>query len=149
MVVVVATTSGFVALFIVLLLGLGPLLLHRQRRVRELRLLAGRDDLDDDEIYQEFYVTSGLNRASVREIWHEIAKDLRLPAAKIRPTDRFGLDIGRYFYLSEDLDVLAHNAARRAKRLGISVDLQHLATVDGYVRAFALRCSSVTSGASL
>lgn len=60
-----------------------------------------------------------------------------MPADKLRPTDKFGTDIGVWSITSEDLDTLGEVAAQRAARQGKEVDIATLATVDDYVKAFA------------
>ncbi|WP_316680244.1 hypothetical protein [Ralstonia flaminis] len=78
-------------------------------------------------------------REDVRVLWNEIADTLRVPASKLRPSDRFGTDIGAYFITSEELDVLGDLAARRATQRDMKIDITALATVDDYVKAFAAR----------
>lgn len=60
-----------------------------------------------------------------------------MPADKLRPTDKFGTDIGAWSITSEELDALGDLAAQRATRQGAEVDIASLATVDDYVKAFA------------
>ena len=43
-------------------------------------LLEDREALTDDEIYQRFYASSGLEREAVAGLWHEVAHILRVPA---------------------------------------------------------------------
>jgi len=60
-----------------------------------------------------------------------------VPAERLRPNDRFGKDVGVYWITSDELDELAAKGRKRAKELGLTVDLEKLSTVDEYVRCFA------------
>jgi hypothetical protein len=129
--------SKFGVLFVVLG-GLGFLSADRHQRRQELRVIGARDELDDEAIYRSFYESSGLPQDSIRDVWHEIAESLRLPAGKIRPMDRFGKDVGRYLITSDDLDALHQRGRQRAKQLGLDLKFETLMTVDDYVRALAI-----------
>jgi hypothetical protein len=109
-----------------------------------LSALQKREALSDDEIYQRFYVSSGLDQDSVIEVWHEIASILHAPAARLRPSDRFGEDVGAYWITSEELDALGVAAEQRAKREGLSVELASIETVDEYVSKLAARSTGGT-----
>ena len=114
-------------------------MLRRNRRRRSLVALTDRESFNDVQIYAQFYATDNLDETDVRVLWNEIADSLRVPASKLRPSDRFGADIGAYFMTSEELDVLGDLAARRATQRGMKIDIASLATVDDYVKAFAAR----------
>lgn len=104
-----------------------------------LSALETREALSDDEIYQRFYAASGLSKAAVIDVWHEVARVLRVPAERLQPTDRFGKDIGVHWITSGELDVLGVVAQERAKRQGLTVDLALIETVDDYVKRLAIR----------
>jgi len=108
-----------------------------RRRQLALKNMLAREPLDDDAVYSRFYASAGLPKAEVLNVWHDIADTLRVPADRIRPDDHFGKEIGVYWITSEDLDVLAAKGRERAKKLGLTVDLEKLSTVDEYVRCFA------------
>jgi hypothetical protein len=112
-----------------------PFVLHR----KELDRLNTREPLDAEQLYARYYASSGLSKSAVVELWNEVASTLRLPAEKLRPGDRFGEDIGRWFLFSDDLDSLAELGEKRAKRRGIEVRFDTLFTIDDYVRALAER----------
>jgi len=118
-------------------IGGGAVLLRKNRRQNSLRALSDRESLSDVEIYKQFYAGGNFDEAAVRSAWNEIAETLRVPADKLRPTDKFGADIGVWSVTSEELDTLGELAAQRAARQGKEVDITTLATVDDYVRAFA------------
>ncbi|MCO5411219.1 hypothetical protein [Ralstonia mojiangensis] len=104
-----------------------------------MQALLERESLSDIDIYRQFYASGNFDEAAVRSTWNEIAETLRVPADKLRPTDKFGTHIGVCFITSDELDTLGELAAQRACRHGKKVDLSAIATVDDYVKAFAVR----------
>ena len=129
--------NAWLALTSALLLGSLGFTVRRLIKPKAESLLEDREALTDDEIYQRFYASSGLEREAVAGLWHEVAHILRVPADRLRPTDEFGKDIGAYWITSEELDVLGETARRRANRKGAAVDLASIRTVDDYVRQLA------------
>jgi len=112
----------------------------RSRKKRQsLSALVRREALSDNEIYQHFYADSGLSKVAVMDVWHEVARVLCVPAERLRPTDRFGKDVGAYWITSEELDALGVVAQERAKRQGLTIDLASMETVDNYVKRLAPR----------
>jgi hypothetical protein len=121
---------------VVLLISLG--LIVRATKKRNIdTALAAREALTDEEIYRRFYASLGLNKTEVIELWHEIAEILRVPAERMRPSDKFGKDIGAYWITSEELDILSTAAQLRAKLRGLTIDLASIKTVDDYVKRLA------------
>ncbi|WP_374088070.1 hypothetical protein [Methylomicrobium lacus] len=121
---------------VVLLISLG--LIVRATKKRNIdTALAAREALTDEEIYRRFYASLGLNKTEVIELWHEIAEILRVPAERMRPSDKFGKDIGTYWITSEELDILSTAAQQRAKLRGLTIDLASIKTVDDYVKRLA------------
>ena len=121
----------------VIAVGGGAALLRRTRRQASLQALSERESLSDAEIYRQFYAAGNFDETAVRSAWNEIAETLRVPADKLRPTDKFGADIGVSFITCEELDTLGELAAQRAAPHGKEVDISAIATVDDYVKAFA------------
>jgi hypothetical protein len=119
-----------------ILAGLGVVIPWLRRR-QSGAALEGRESLDDEAFYARYYAESNLTKVLVGELRHEVAETLKVPAAKLRPEDRFGKQMGTYWITSEDLDVLATKGRNRAKALGLAVDLQKLNTLDDYIRSFA------------
>jgi len=118
--------------------GGGSALVRRKRHQATLQALSRRESLTDVEIYRQFYAGCNFDEAAVRSAWNEIAETLRVPADKLRQTDKFGADIGASLITSEGLDTLAELATQRAARRGKEVDISTLATVDDYVKAFVV-----------
>lgn len=120
---------------------------HRSMNTRKcLSALHRRESLSDEEIYTRFYAESGLSMEAVMDVWHEIAHVLRAPADRLRPSDRFGKDVGTYLITSEDLDVLGVVALRRGQRQGLSVQLDSIETIDDYVNKLAPRSQASKDG---
>ncbi len=123
-----------------LVLGFGVAVLSMSavsssRRTKEA--LGERPALSEDEIYRNFFGDSGIPKAVVLELWNEVASALSLPAGKLRPSDRFGQELGAYLITSEKLDSLASIATARAKRRGATVDLSRIDTLCQYVGEMA------------
>lgn len=108
-------------------------------RGRERRVLTARRLLSDEEIYESYYCHSGLDGASVRALWHEIADVLKIAPGLLRPTDEFGKTFARTWFTNDVLESLEVKAMARAKNLDRPVDLKQIRTMDNYVRAFAMR----------
>jgi hypothetical protein len=102
-----------------------------------LSFLDARESFDDETFYARYYADSSLPKALVIQLRREVAETLKLPAAKLRPDDRFGKQIGVHWITSDDLDVLANKGRNRAKALGLTVDLHKINTLDEYIRCFA------------
>ena len=100
-------------------------------------ILGQRPTLSEDEIYRNFFENSGVPKAVVSELWNEVASALSLPAGKLRPSDRFGQELGAYLITSEKLDSLASIATARAKERGGTADLSRIDTLGQYVREMA------------
>jgi hypothetical protein len=100
--------------------------------------LRSRPTLSNEQVFENFYGDSGFDKVKVIELWLEIAQTLNVPSGQLRPTDRFGEDIGRYLVTSDALDVLSHIAGQRLKAKGSSQDLQGIKTVDDYVKILSM-----------
>jgi hypothetical protein len=122
--------------FALVLAGIGIAVRWEKKR-QILAALKSRRNLTDDEIYEQYYASSSLGKAIVLELWHEVADALRTPAGFMRPTDRFGKEVGAYWITSEELDVLGVAARQRANRQGIAIDMKLIRTIDDYVRQLA------------
>jgi hypothetical protein len=131
------TVLGLILLAVIgTVVGVGA---RRWLRGAELRAVDNRIPLNEDAIYSNYYADAGYQKATVLELWNEIAATLKVPPGKLRPTDRFGKDIGTYLITSDAVDTLFERAQRRARQLHIAVDFAKITTVDAYVRALAER----------
>lgn len=112
-------------------------IIRSMRQRNAVKHLEERTDLTDEEIFQRFYAPINLDFSSVIELWKEIATNLKVPAGRMRPDDKFGTAIGAHWITSEELDVLSEIARKRAEHQGKKTDLATIKTVDEYIRYFA------------
>ena len=102
-----------------------------------------RDSLSHEEIYRTYYSSSEIPPEKIVELWEEVALTLGIPAQKLRPTDKFGSELGGgYLITSEKLDALTTIAGARAKSLGLALGFEEIRTLDDYVRFFGSRAKS-------
>jgi hypothetical protein len=103
------------------------------------RALKNRPELTVGEIYDNYYADSSISRDAVGQALGEIAGDLSVPLGKLRPQDRFDVELGPtpgWEYDDDVSDVMAR-ARRRLVDSGASQDLTPIRTVDDYVRLVA------------
>lgn len=101
--------------------------------------LKDRAELTVGEIYDSFYADSPISRDAVGQALEEISEDLSVPLGKLRPQDRFDVELGPtpgWEYDDDVSDVMAR-ARRRLVDSGASQDLTPIRTVDDYVRLVA------------
>lgn len=108
-----------------------------QKIKKAKNILSIRESLTDEDIYLCFFASKGLEQSLVRELWCEIASILVVPSGKLRPTDRFGKEVGVYLITREELDALSDKASERAKIQGREMKLSDIKTVGEYVETFA------------
>ena len=101
-------------------------------------LLAHREALLPEEIYAKFYASSGLSEDCVRQLWDEIAKTLGYDSSRIRPSDKFGIDLKEFQWVDGEVSDLDAIATERCKKKNLKIDLSKILTVDDYIRAFGV-----------
>ena len=99
-------------------------------------LFGNRATLSDEEICRQF-ADAGFPEPLVIELCREVADAVHLPAGKLRAGDRFGHELGGYWITSDDLDTLGQVATARARRRGVTLNLEEIKTLDEYVRRLA------------
>lgn len=108
----------------------------RFERTSRQEMLQDRADLSDDQIYQQFYLSSGIPKCKILDSWHDLADLLHVDSGRLRPDDRI-IDLkGLVVTLESDIEDLAIEIGSRARRNSPKPD--DLETVDGVVRYFAL-----------
>jgi len=55
--------------------------------------LASRESLSPSQFYEKFYAGSDMDRVLVEELLIHLAQELRFPVDKIRPGDRFSVEL--------------------------------------------------------
>jgi hypothetical protein len=122
-----------VPLFIVLLWSETVGTVLRWRRFRRFA------ELNDDELYLKFYHVCGYPKKLVCSLRQDLASAFGVAAVKLHPEhklvdgpfERPGIDV-----VSEIHESLAFAAAASKSRVGELPDLEHVDSVDGYIRAF-------------
>ena len=127
----------FIAGFSIFAVALLIYLFQKKKVNKYAEIISSREDLSLDEIYERFYGAEGFDRSAIFDIWQEIAGNLEVSVGKIRPSDRFGKEVGGYLVTSEKLDALGLAAKKRAKKYGIKIEISKIASIDDYVRSFS------------
>jgi hypothetical protein len=133
---------GIVALVAAVGVGLAAaawsyLATKRKRRT----VFGGREPVAAEEVFARYYADSGLDERVVVQLWSDCAAKLKVPAEKLRPTDRFEheLAVADFWSSLDDLrEDLADYALSRAKKLGATIDLKSPKTLDDLIRQLAL-----------
>jgi predicted small integral membrane protein len=110
------------------------------------RGLKGRRELTLGEIYESYYADSSISRDLVGQALEEISEELSVPLGKLRPEDRFDVELGPtpgWEYDDDVSDVMAH-ARRRLADSHASQDVSSVRTVDDYVRLVARSAQPTT-----
>lgn len=100
--------------------------------------ILSRDDVSPEVVHREHYASDGLDRDLVVEILTHVAGELRVPVSKLRPTDRFEVELApaRGDAWDSGMGILLLDLQRMAKRRGVRVE-GAIVTVDDDVRAMA------------
>jgi hypothetical protein len=103
-----------------------------ESRLKRRRLFAGRNPVSPDQVLSDYFGPTGLDRDVVVGVWLEIARRLGVPADKLRPTDRFKVELvasGLFDVFDTRKDELARFADSYANREGRALDLTRVETV--------------------
>lgn len=113
-----------------------PVLWHFNPQRQRLKHLRSREDLPMDAIYDRFFSETGLQKSLVLEVWAEVATLLRVPAGKLRPSDRFDKELapgGVWLDLDKDAIQLNLAARDRLKQFGSKSDFSAAHTLRDYI----------------
>ncbi|MBK0013502.1 hypothetical protein [Stenotrophomonas sp. S41] len=101
-------------------------------------LLENREELSAKELYDHYYLHSGLDREVVKELLIHVAGELRLPSGKIRPSDRFSKELvsGASAGWDSGYGILLYELQSLAKSRGVAID-KKVDTIDDYIRIMA------------
>ena len=135
--------------FLVVFLSLRGIKRQWQQSVAESKALEGREPLTLDQFYEIFYSGEALPRAAVLETVSRFAAAAHVPAQFLKPDDTFQTigathpeDCEKFI---TDTAMLLHEAE---ERFGVSLFSGKLATLDDYIRVYALASRLVARGAA-
>ena len=102
------------------------------------KALLSRVDVPIEHTFREHYAVIGIDQALFVEILTHMAGELDVPVTKLRPSDRFAVELAPDWWNGWDsgVAILLLDLKSMAKRRGVRV-VQDIATVDDYVRAMA------------
>ena len=75
---------------------------------KKMKVYRDREALTVNEIYDRHFSDSGIAKNIFIPLWIDVANTLELPAEKLRPDDRFGVELGPYRQVDDLMDVLEH-----------------------------------------
>ena len=139
-----------VILFILIsVLGLAWAFLAPRYNRGKMARFGDRKPLESDDFYEKFYADSGLPRALVLELLQEVGDSVEIVPTLLRPQDRILVELSDLKSLKPadgGLAEVTFAAQRRQKKLGVTVDITKIQTVDDYIRRFgALEVSTRNS----
>ncbi len=110
------------------------------------RALKDRPELTVGEIYESYYADSSVSRDVVIKALEEISEELSVPLGKLRPQDRFDVELGPApgWEYDDDVNELMARARRRLADSGLVRDAAPIRTVDDYVRLVARSAQPAT-----
>ncbi|KJR40630.1 membrane protein [Candidatus Magnetoovum chiemensis] len=94
-------------------------------------LFADRERLTLDEIYDKFY--KDLPKEQVIELWHETERILEMPSGKLRPLDRFDVELGDRMFKWQKDDLEDELSILNDEKCADTGNVLH--TIDDYIRA--------------
>lgn len=100
--------------------------------------LASRESLSLSQFYEKFYPGSGLDRVLVDELLIHLAQELRIPVDKIRPRDRFSVELAprKGDEWDSGYGILLYELKSMARRRRKTIT-QRIETVDDYLKKMA------------
>lgn len=135
-------TLQLIALIIVIAAGAIWIAIGGRRADRtRLQRLSKREDLNFDLFYEERYRELGFDPERVLEALNDVARAIDVPVTKIRPTDRFDVELAaeRGWEFDDGVAVLSDRAERkRFRREKGTTQRSKIETVDDYIRAIAV-----------
>ncbi|MEN4903522.1 hypothetical protein [Luteimonas sp. TWI1437] len=102
-------------------------------------MVNAREELSPDDFFNIYYKESGLEKVLVIELLEHAAHELGLPAGKLRPQDRFSVELAARRGNEWDsgygiiLYELGHLARKRGKTIKGKID-----SIDDYFKAMSL-----------
>lgn len=102
-------------------------------------VLHARESMSADVFFNSYYKDSGLDHALVIELLEHVAHELNLPVEKLRPTDRFSVELAPRQGNEWDsgYGILLYELSRLAKKRGLAIQGK-IDSIDDYLRAMSL-----------
>ena len=130
---------GLVAVAIIgIVFHVRSFLLSRRKR----RLFDEREPLQPREILRQHYGRDLIEIDAAVSIWHECAQRLRVPADRLRLSDRFDFELAPADFIAglrDPRDDLARFVSSYAKEHNVLVDLQKPSTLDELIKPLLLQ----------
>jgi hypothetical protein len=97
-----------------------------------------RDEISPEIFYEQHYAESGLDERLVIELLNHVAQELRLPVTKLRPDDRFVVELApkKGGAWDSGYGILLYEVQRHASKKGIKID-RRISTLDDYLRVMS------------
>jgi hypothetical protein len=121
-----------------LVIALGSIyFLFAGRRADERRRarFAHREDLSFDAFYRQYYQDSDLDADSVQRALDQVAGALNVPIGKLRPDDRFAVELAPQ--KGWELDDGAGLLGQVVRNKGAAAGAQQIRTLDDFIRVAA------------
>lgn len=101
-------------------------------------IMRNRESLSPQQVFDLYYSTSHIDRTLVVELLNHVAAELSLPADKLRPGDRFSVELAPKKDAAWDsgYGVLLFELKRLAKKKNKKIE-RRITTLDDYLRAMA------------
>jgi len=101
-------------------------------------ILRNRESLSPHEVFDRYYADSQLNRELVIELLDHVAAELSLPVEKLRPNDRFAIELApkKGNEWDSGYGILLFELQRLAKKKGKTIE-KPIATIDDYLMAMS------------
>ena len=132
------------------LLQIGKTLVHKFLQIEakliseplqkdRLKRLGEREFLSMDDFCSRFYSGEGLPRERILEVLKDLSEALEIPAGKLRPSDRFLVELAplkKTWGSVDDTDFSLMLLTKRLKKKhGVPIDMKMVKTIDDYIRA--------------
>ena len=126
-----------VLLIVVLIIGvIIAYIIEAKRLVKKQNRFVEREVLDSREIFEMYFASTGYNDKRVNYLWNRIADILHLEAGKLRPNDRFDVELAPvkgHFVEDElvDLEDFMRDECKVMSKVKPSLSLK---TLDEFIR---------------
>ncbi|MUV14031.1 hypothetical protein [Noviluteimonas gilva] len=99
-----------------------------------VKILEARESVGFDAIFDRYYANSGLNPESVHVFLKYMATEMYLPMDKLRPTDRFDVELSqRTSEWDSGFGLVLDEVMRSAREAGVEITGK-IESIDDYIR---------------